>query len=108
METRTYYGFEKQCSKVYTRAVFAKFHKNLKKSTLFRVTESPERIHTIWCSTETRRRSLHGHNTSSEWKLTPKKGYIDVNACYGNILVNIKFLFSCGDTVDNTTIITDK
>lgn len=39
-ETRTFYGFEKQLSKVYTKAVFSEFRKQLKKSTLFRVTES--------------------------------------------------------------------
>lgn len=35
--TRTHYGFEKQFSIHYTKAVFAEFRTNLKKSTLFRV-----------------------------------------------------------------------
>jgi hypothetical protein len=35
--TQTYYGFKKQFSEEYTKAVFKEFRKKLKKSTLFRV-----------------------------------------------------------------------
>ena len=41
-DTRTHYGFEKQLSKVYTKAVYKDFRKKLKKSTLFAIKEDPE------------------------------------------------------------------
>ena len=41
-DTSTHYGFERQLSKHYTKAVYADFKKKMKKSTLFDIKEDPE------------------------------------------------------------------
>ena len=40
--TRTYYGFENQFMKLYTKAIFKEFQVKLKKSTLFRIKQNPD------------------------------------------------------------------
>ena len=40
--TRTYYGFENQFMKLYTKVVFKEFPVKLNKSTLFRIKQNPD------------------------------------------------------------------